>query len=60
VVTLLNRTINDILKQPDAKDKLLAQGFVEAASTVDEMALRMKAEAALWGTVIKNANITVQ
>ena len=60
VVALLNRTVNDILKQPDTKDKLLAQGFVEAASTVDEMALRMKAEAALWGTVIKNANITVQ
>ena len=60
VVALLNRTVNDILKQPDTKDKLLAQGFVQAGSTVEEMAQRMKAEATLWGTVIKNANITVQ
>ena len=60
VVALLNRTINDILRQPDTKDKLLAQGFVQTGGTVEEMTLRMKAEAALWGTVIKNANITVQ
>ena len=60
VVALLNRTVNDILKQPDTKDKLLAQGFVQAGGTVEEMTQRMKAEAVLWGTVIKNANITVQ
>ena len=60
VVALLNRTVNDILKQPDTRDKLLQQGFVQAGSTVEEMAQRMKAEAVLWGTVIKNANITVQ
>ena len=60
VVALLNRTINDILRQPDTRDKLLAQGFVQTGGTVEEMTQRMKAEAALWGTVIKNANITVQ
>lgn len=60
VVALLNRTINDILRQPDTRDKLLAQGFVQTGGTVEEMSQRMKAEAALWGTVIKNANITVQ
>jgi tripartite-type tricarboxylate transporter receptor subunit TctC len=60
VVALLNRTINDILRQPDTKEKLLAQGFVQTGGTVEEMAARMKAEAVLWGTVIKNANITVQ
>jgi tripartite-type tricarboxylate transporter receptor subunit TctC len=60
VVALLNRTVNDILKQPDTKDKLLQQGFVQAGGSVEEMAQRMKAEATLWGTVIKNANITVQ
>ena len=60
VVALLNRTVNDILKQPDTKDKLLQQGFVQSGGSVEEMAQRMKAEATLWGTVIKNANITVQ
>ena len=60
MVALLNRTVNDILKQPDTKDKLLQQGFVQSGGSVEEMAQRMKAEATLWGTVIKNANITVQ
>jgi tripartite-type tricarboxylate transporter receptor subunit TctC len=60
VVGLLNRAINEILRQPDTKEKLLAQGFVQTGGTVEEMAQRMKAEAVLWGTVIKNANITVQ
>ena len=60
VVALLNRTINDILKQPDTREKILQQGFVHTGGTVEEMAQRMKVEAALWGTVIRNANITVQ
>lgn len=59
-VALLNRSINDILKMPDTREKLLAQGFVQTGGTVEEMAQRMKAEAVLWGTVIKNAHITVQ
>ena len=60
VVTLLNRTINDILKMPDTREKLLQQGFVHTGGTVEEMTQRMKTEATLWGAVIKNANITVQ
>lgn len=60
VVGLLNRTINEILRQPDMREKLLAQGFVQTGGSVQEMEARMKAEAVLWGTVIKNANITVE
>jgi tripartite-type tricarboxylate transporter receptor subunit TctC len=59
VVGLLNRTINEILRQPDTKEKLLAQGFVQTGGTVEEMAQRLKAEAALWGGVIKAANIKI-
>jgi tripartite-type tricarboxylate transporter receptor subunit TctC len=43
VVALLNRAVNDILKQPDTTDKLLAQGFVQAGGTIAEMTQRMKA-----------------
>ena len=60
VVTLLNRTVNDILRMPDTREKLLQQGFVHTGGTVEEMTQRMKSEAVLWGTVIKNANITVE
>lgn len=59
VVVLLNRTINDILKTPDMREKLLQQGFVHTGGSVEEMAQRMKNEAVLWGTVIKNADIKI-
>jgi len=59
VVALLNKTLNDILKTQDMKDKLLAQGFVQAGGTVQEMETRMKVETELWGTVIRKANIKV-
>jgi tripartite-type tricarboxylate transporter receptor subunit TctC len=60
VVSLLNRTVNDILRMPDTREKLLQQGFVHTGGSVEEMVQRMKSEAVLWGTVIKNANITVE
>jgi tripartite-type tricarboxylate transporter receptor subunit TctC len=59
VVALLNKTINEILRQPDTREKLLQQGFVQTGGSVEEMAQRMKDEAVLWGTVIKNAGIRV-
>jgi tripartite-type tricarboxylate transporter receptor subunit TctC len=59
VVSLLNRTVNDILKMPDTREKLLQQGFVQAGGSVEEMAQRMRDEAVLWGTVIKNAGIRI-
>ncbi len=60
VVTLLNKTVNQILARPDMKEKLLEQGFIGTGGTIEEMQKRMKAEAALWGAVIKAANIKVE
>ncbi len=60
VVTLLNRTVNEILARPEMKEKLLEQGFIGTGGTIEEMQKRMKSEAALWGTVIKAAKITVE
>jgi tripartite-type tricarboxylate transporter receptor subunit TctC len=60
VVTLLNRTVNDILARPEMKEKLLEQGFIGTGGSIEEMQKRMKSEAQLWGTVIKAAKITVE
>ena len=57
VVAQLNGSINDILRTTEMRDKLLGQGFVPTGGTVETMAARMNAEAELWGTVIRNANI---
>jgi tripartite-type tricarboxylate transporter receptor subunit TctC len=60
VVTLLNKTVNQILARPDMREKLLEQGFIGTGGTIEDMQKRMKSEAALWGTVIKAARISVQ
>jgi tripartite-type tricarboxylate transporter receptor subunit TctC len=60
VVTLLNKTVNEILARPEMKEKLLEQGFIGTGGSIEEMQKRMKAEAAMWGAVIKAAKITVE
>jgi tripartite-type tricarboxylate transporter receptor subunit TctC len=60
VVTLLNKTVNEILARPEMKEKLLEQGFIGTGGSIEEMQKRMKSEAQLWGTVIKAAKITVE
>jgi tripartite-type tricarboxylate transporter receptor subunit TctC len=60
VVTLLNKTVNEILARPEMKEKLLEQGFIGTGGSIEDMQKRMKSEAQLWGTVIKAAKITVE
>ena len=59
IVTLLNRTLREILLTRDMQEKLLQQGFVQSSGTVAELAARMKAETELWGRVIREANIKI-
>ncbi len=60
VVALLNRHANAVLKQPDTREKMLAQGLLATGGTVQDIEQRMKDESVLWGTVIKNANIRIE
>jgi tripartite-type tricarboxylate transporter receptor subunit TctC len=60
VVQQLNRATNDILRTDDMRDRLLQHGFVRTGGSIPEMNARMKAEADLWGAVIKNANIKIE
>jgi tripartite-type tricarboxylate transporter receptor subunit TctC len=60
VVTLLNKTVNEILARQEMKEKLLEQGFIGTGGSIEDMQKRMKNEAQLWGTVIRTAKITVQ
>ena len=60
VVSLLNKTANEILARREMKEKLLEQGFIGSGGSIEEMQKRMKNEAQLWGTVIRTAKITVE
>ena len=50
----------DILSTPGLQEKLLAQGLSVMIETPDEFAARIRRETALWASVIKSRNITVQ
>lgn len=57
IVQKLSADTNAILKEPEIRQRLERQGLAVAGSTPDEMARHFKAEAELWGPVIKAAGI---
>ncbi|HET7159063.1 MAG TPA: tripartite tricarboxylate transporter substrate binding protein [Burkholderiales bacterium] len=57
VVQRLSKEINDILKQKDVNDRLLAEGTVPTPSGPEEFLSYLKAELKKWGEVVKLAGI---
>lgn len=59
VVARLNRSINQILAQPDVRNKLLAAGAEPAGGSPEEFAALMKTEFAHWPPVVKRSGAKV-
>jgi tripartite-type tricarboxylate transporter receptor subunit TctC len=57
IVLRLNGETKKVLAQPDARDKLVAQGLTVVGSSPDEFAAHIRSEYAKWAKVIKDANI---
>jgi tripartite-type tricarboxylate transporter receptor subunit TctC len=57
IVTLLHRSIVDITKLPDVKERLDALDFYEIQSTPREFAERIKVELESWRKVVETAHI---
>lgn len=57
VVTRLHAQILRVLRLPDVRDSLIAQGTEPVGSSPEEFGAFMKSEAAKWARVIKEANI---
>jgi tripartite-type tricarboxylate transporter receptor subunit TctC len=57
IVDQLYREIDKILARPDVKDRLAAIGFGVTISSPEEFQVQLKAEAARWAKVIRDANI---
>jgi tripartite-type tricarboxylate transporter receptor subunit TctC len=60
IVDKLNRTLQDVLADPDVKKRALDLGIDAKASTPAEIDARMRADIAKWGKVIESANIPKQ
>lgn len=57
IVTLLNREIIGLLKAPDVKDRLAAEGSTVVASTPEQLTAYLKQDIAKWQKVVKQADI---
>jgi tripartite-type tricarboxylate transporter receptor subunit TctC len=59
VITFLNREIAKGMATPDMKERQATLGNDPAAGTPEEFGARIKNEVAIWGRVIKAANIKI-
>lgn len=57
VVGKLNATGNEVVGDPDFRERMLKLGIVPAGGTQDQAQLRMKGEIERWGDVIRKGNI---
>ena len=58
-IARLNAEVNNALKAPDVRDKLIAQGLYPAPSTPEQFGAHLRAEMAKYAKVIKEAGIKV-
>jgi tripartite-type tricarboxylate transporter receptor subunit TctC len=57
IVDKLNRDIVSVLRMPDVKERLFAQGFEVVGNSREEFGRYVKAEIAKWTKVIKQAGL---
>lgn len=57
IVAKLNEAVNRALKEPDLRDKILAQGNEVAGGTPQEFAALIAAESEKWARVVRDASI---
>jgi tripartite-type tricarboxylate transporter receptor subunit TctC len=60
IVTRLNTETVKVLRMPDIRERLMANGAEPVGSTPDEFGAFMKSESAKWARVIKEANIRAE
>ena len=60
VISTLNRTLREILAEPDVKKQLLELGIEARASTPEEISARLKSDIDKWRAVIERAAIPKQ
>jgi tripartite-type tricarboxylate transporter receptor subunit TctC len=60
VVARLSKEINEILKQKDVADRMLAEGTVPTPSGPEEFTAYIRAELKKWGDVVKMAGIRAE
>jgi tripartite-type tricarboxylate transporter receptor subunit TctC len=58
-IARLNAALNAALADPSVRTRLVQAGADPLSSTPEAVAERMRAETAMWGRVVREANITI-
>ena len=59
IVIRLNRELTTIVRAPDVRERLAAQGFDAVSSTPAEIAAYLRSEIAKWAKVVKATGVRV-
>jgi len=59
IVQKLNREVNEILKMPDVRDRLLSLGAEPIGGSSEEYTRYVESEIKKWGEVVKTAGISI-
>ena len=60
IIAMLNKVANEVLRQADLRERLLALGIVVTGGTSEEVQARIPLEMSKWATVVKIANIKIE
>lgn len=60
IIDTLNKTLHEVLAEPDVKQQLLALGIDSRASTPDEMNQQFQNDVKQWAAVIKQAGLPMK
>jgi tripartite-type tricarboxylate transporter receptor subunit TctC len=59
IVEQLNRTLNDILQQPELRQRFIDIGLVPIGGSVQSITDRMRQDSGKWGSIIRSAHVRV-
>ena len=57
---MLNKVANEVPRQAEPRERLLALGIVVTGGTSEEVQARIPLEMSKWATVVKIANIQIE
>jgi len=60
IIAMLNKVANEVLRQAELRERLLALGIVVTGGTSEEVQARIPLEMSKWATVVKTANIKIE
>jgi tripartite-type tricarboxylate transporter receptor subunit TctC len=59
VVDRLNKTVNEILQQPDVRQRIIDIGLLPIGGSVESITDRMRQDSGKWGSIIRSAKVRV-